>query len=116
MRAARGTAHGIVVSAGEFTPDAREFVRGRNIELVSGKALAGILRGAASDAERSAAAPTCPKCGARRLSGLPVRASIPATILGLRNPSALSRDIADGLTGFLKVASRPEWRRLVVTR
>jgi restriction system protein len=67
VMADRGAAHGVVVSAGDFTPDAREFARGRNIDLVNGRALADILRGAASDAGMSTAAPTCPKCGARML-------------------------------------------------
>jgi restriction system protein len=75
VMAARSAARGIVVSAGDFTPDARDFVRGRNIDLVSGRALAGILRGAASDAGRSAAAPTCPKCGARMLERVARRGS-----------------------------------------
>jgi restriction system protein len=75
VMAARGAAHGVVVSAGNFTPDAHQFVRGRNIDLVTGRALAGILRGAASDAGMSTAAPTCPKCGARMLERLARRGS-----------------------------------------
>jgi restriction system protein len=67
VMAARGAARGIVVSAGEFTADALEFARGRNIDLVTGKALAAIVRGdsLAQDSRSVAAAPTCPKCGSR---------------------------------------------------
>jgi restriction system protein len=68
LMAARGAARGIVVSAGEFTTDAHEFVTGRNIDLVNGRALAEILRGAdAGKLKATSAAPTCPKCGSRML-------------------------------------------------
>jgi restriction system protein len=68
VMAARGAAHGIVVSAGAFTPDARAFATGRNIDLVNGRALAAILgSSAADDARRPAEAPACPKCGSRML-------------------------------------------------
>jgi restriction system protein len=69
VMAARGAAHGIVVSAGDFTSDAHEFVRGRNIDLLNGRALAAILSSgnAAHDASASARAPVCPKCGSRML-------------------------------------------------
>jgi restriction system protein len=75
VMAARGAARGIVVSMGDFTPDAREFVRGRNIDLMNGKVLAGIVRGAASDSGSPAATPTCPKCGARMLERVARRGS-----------------------------------------
>jgi restriction system protein len=77
VMAARGAAHGIVVSAGEFTPDAHEFARGRNIELVNGKSLAAILgdTSVAKVAGTTAAAPTCPKCGARMLERVARRGS-----------------------------------------
>jgi restriction system protein len=67
--AARGAAGGIVVSAGDFTPDAREFVKGRNIDLVNGNALATLIRGdsAAQGLSTSGAAPACPRCGSRML-------------------------------------------------
>lgn len=68
VMAARGAAHGIVVSPGEFTPDALEFARGQNIELLNGRALAAILRepGIAKATARPHA-PTCPKCGSRMI-------------------------------------------------
>lgn len=34
---------GIVVTAGKFTPDALEFARGLNVELIGGRELAGML-------------------------------------------------------------------------
>ena len=34
---------GIVVTAGKFTPDALEFARGLNVELIAGRELAGML-------------------------------------------------------------------------
>lgn len=69
VMAARGAARGIVVSAGEFTPDAQDFAQGRNIELVSGSALQEMLRGGTpmSRSESAEAAPSCPKCGARMI-------------------------------------------------
>jgi restriction system protein len=67
IMAAQGAVHGIVVSAGEFTQDAREFVRGRNIELVTGGALAAILGYTGGDkaGPGPVATPNCPKCGSR---------------------------------------------------
>jgi restriction system protein len=69
VMAARGATHGIVVSAGEFTRDASEFATGRNIELVTGRALAALLRDCKDvhDASTPFATPVCPKCGARML-------------------------------------------------
>ena len=69
VMAAKGAAHGIVVSAGEFTPEARDFVRGRNIELVSGSALQVMLRGGTvvGTSGSGVATPSCPKCGARMI-------------------------------------------------
>ena len=67
VMAARGAAHGIVVSAGNFTPDAQEFATGRNIGLVTGSALTAMLR--ASGAGKAVAAqndtPACPRCGSK---------------------------------------------------
>ena len=69
LMAAKGAAHGIVVSAGEFTPDAREFTQGRNIELVSGSALQAMLRAGTvvGTSGSGVATPSCPKCGARMI-------------------------------------------------
>jgi len=79
--AAEGAASGFVVTAGEFTKDARDFARGRNLELIGGTALAEMIRNARETLQESpppqtavsldtAAAigtndvvPICPKCG-----------------------------------------------------
>src|ERR1700730_7917290 len=68
VMAAKGAARGILVSAGDFTPDALQFARGRNIDLMNGRVLAAILRGgsAANDSE-TPVGPVCPKCGAQML-------------------------------------------------
>lgn len=67
VMAARGAARGIVVSAGDFTPDALEFVKGRNIALVGGRALSEMLRSATviGTSTPVPSAPSCPRCGAR---------------------------------------------------
>jgi restriction system protein len=64
VMAAKGAARGIIVSAGEFTPDAREFASGRNIDLISGQVLADLLR---HEDQKEAlpppiSTPTCPAC------------------------------------------------------
>jgi restriction system protein len=64
VMAANGAARGIVVSAGEFTSDAQEFASGRNIDLISGEVLAGLLRHEGQQQPMSApiSTPTCPAC------------------------------------------------------
>jgi restriction system protein len=64
VMAAKGADRGIIVSAGEFTPDAREFASGRNIDLISGGVLADLLRHGGQGESRapSISAPTCPAC------------------------------------------------------
>jgi restriction system protein len=65
VMAAKRAARGIVVTAGEFTPDARDFAAGRNIELLNGSALAAILQATRRpDVVTSPpSSPSCPKCG-----------------------------------------------------
>jgi restriction system protein len=73
VMAAERVAGGYVVTSGRFTKDAKEFASGRNIELIDGTGLDGLLR----DGRRAApalvrpmdiatppakGAPTCPKC------------------------------------------------------
>jgi restriction system protein len=67
VMAAKAAACGIVVSAGDFTSDAREFARGRNIELLTGRALTEVLgAGSTSQGVRTLGpTPVCPKCGSR---------------------------------------------------
>jgi restriction system protein len=69
VMAAEGAAAGFVVTSGEFTADAIEFARGRNIELIDGAHLLAMLdevrnvnRPTAKGGEFSAA-PSCPRCG-----------------------------------------------------
>jgi restriction system protein len=70
-----GAVRGIVVTAGAFSPDAVEFVRGKNLTLVPGDELTGLVRSVQrevsgddgttpSSAVRSTGAvPACPVCG-----------------------------------------------------
>ena len=82
VMAAQGAAGGFVVTSGVFTSDAEAFARGRNIELIDGNALTGMIENAravrpvatpaavtqpaAATVVASVAAsgepPTCPKC------------------------------------------------------
>jgi restriction system protein len=50
-----GAPGGYVLAAGEFTREAREFVRGTRIELIGGRALIAWLRGAAREGRPRAA-------------------------------------------------------------
>ncbi|WP_447746006.1 restriction endonuclease [Pseudomonas nicosulfuronedens] len=72
--AAEGAAGGFVVTSGRYTADAREFAKGRNIQLVDGQALKGWIANqskvisADSHANRAApifsgtSVPLCPVC------------------------------------------------------
>lgn len=79
--AAQGAAGGFVVTSGRFTQDAVDFAQGRNVRLVDGSKLLGLLqqaRKAREDRKDFASAPTrssepsvvaeeaplCPRCGA----------------------------------------------------
>jgi restriction system protein len=74
VMAAEGAAGGYVVTSGKFTKDAVQFAQGRNIELIDGNKLEGLLRekSAAPAAAKVAPnqrtpmadAPRCPSCGA----------------------------------------------------
>ncbi|TFZ02284.1 restriction endonuclease [Ramlibacter henchirensis] len=76
VMAARGATAGFVVTSGRFSSDARAFAEGRNIRLVDGPKLFGLIeqarrslaeaRPAAVGAPRemSGGAPQCPKCNA----------------------------------------------------
>lgn len=82
VMAARGATGGFVVTSGTFSDDAQEFAQGRNVRLVDGKKLFGLIRQAkeslgsmpsrprsapTSEGQRSqpptASMPSCPKCG-----------------------------------------------------
>jgi restriction system protein len=67
VMAAERVAGGYVVTSGTFTKDAREFASGRNIELMNGKALDGLLRAAVlrpvdSMLEIGVTTPKTPEC------------------------------------------------------
>lgn len=73
VMASRGAAGGYFVTSGEYTEEAKDFVRGLNVELVDGRRLRGMMDvartgpapAASAPAEPvPAAAPGCPKCGA----------------------------------------------------
>jgi restriction system protein len=69
VMAAQGAAGGYVVTSGVFTDEARRFAEGREVKLIGGGQLFGMIRDAKSapapsrgDREGSAA-PACPQCG-----------------------------------------------------
>ena len=73
VMAAEHVAGGYVVTSGSFTKDAKAFAAGRNIELMDGKALNGLLRDGKSAVLRPVDSmteigvtkpkpPVCPKC------------------------------------------------------
>lgn len=86
VMAARGAATGIVVTSGQFTAEAQAFAYGRNVRLIDGPALEGLIRPARSQASQrptrsqgpaarraaepaepapaaASSAPACPACG-----------------------------------------------------
>jgi len=75
VMAAQGATGGFVVTSGIFTADAKEFAKGRNIELIDGSTLAKLI-GAVSNhrpperagqAVRSTSSPACPTCGSEMI-------------------------------------------------
>lgn len=80
VMAAKGAAGGFVVTSGRFTDDASSFANGRNVKLIDGPKLHGLIRQAQSSKDRAPArsapsrpaaaatpveaesAPTCPLC------------------------------------------------------
>lgn len=73
VMAAKGATGGFVVTSGVFTEEACEFARGKNIELMDGKALHALIRGVSVPARRfrdplsvmTTGAPFCPECQSR---------------------------------------------------
>jgi len=81
VMAAKGAAGGFVVTSGEFTGDAIEFAHGRNIELINGAQLLGMIERARQTVQSASATasppsasrtalqqadpnpPNCPRCG-----------------------------------------------------
>ena len=79
VMAARGATGGFVVTSGRFTEDAKAFAQGRNVQLVDGPELLGMIKRAkqslVTNPERDGApaqvkppgvvaGPACPQCGA----------------------------------------------------
>jgi len=75
VMAAQGAAGGFVVSSGRFTDDAIAFAAGRNLRLIDGPKLFGLLQqarvslamranAAGASSPAPAAAPSCPVCNA----------------------------------------------------
>lgn len=75
VMAARGATGGFVVTSGSFTPDAIDFASGRNITLLDGRKLFGLIQQAKGNSAAmraappvwqsppaAARAPECPKC------------------------------------------------------
>jgi restriction system protein len=58
VMAAKGATGGFVVTSGRFTEDAISFASGRNVTLIDGPKLHGLLRQAKAGTERSPARPT----------------------------------------------------------
>jgi restriction system protein len=56
VMAARGAAGGFVVTCGTFTADAKAFAEGRNVELIDGPALLGLIRRAKASLSSAGAA------------------------------------------------------------
>jgi restriction system protein len=73
VMAAKGATGGFVVTSGVFTDEARAFVRGKNIELMDGKALHALIRGVSVPVKffrdplsiTTIGAPFCPECQSR---------------------------------------------------
>lgn len=63
--AARGAAGGFVVTSGRFTDEARRFAEGRNVRLIDGERLKGLLAAGTPPAAAvpPRADPSCPACG-----------------------------------------------------
>ncbi|MFP5408200.1 MAG: restriction endonuclease [Gammaproteobacteria bacterium] len=71
--ASRSAAGGFVLTSGIFTDEARAFVRGKNIELIDGKALLALIGGVRAPVKffrdplsiNTTGAPFCPECQSR---------------------------------------------------
>lgn len=81
VMAAEGASGGYVVTAGQFTPDAREFASGRNVVLIDGLVLRQLL-----NAQPAKAAPGAP----RATVGAPAAPAAPAGPAGSSSPKCPS--------------------------
>ena len=75
VMAARGAIGGYVVTSGQFSQDAKEFAKGRNISLIDGPSLRALIASATtigavprSTSPKSVSdSPACPKCGSEMI-------------------------------------------------
>lgn len=68
--AARGAAGGFVVTSGRFSDEAQSFASGRNVQLIDGERLKGLLARVDTSPvpqAATAAAPSCPVCGKKMM-------------------------------------------------
>jgi restriction system protein len=77
VMAARGATGGFVVTSGRFTDDAISFASGRNVTLVDGPKLHGLLRQAKAGVDRSPLRPTAapsaePSAAVAQVAGCPL--------------------------------------------
>ncbi|MGH8728931.1 MAG: restriction endonuclease [Burkholderiales bacterium] len=69
VMSACGAVGGFVVTSGSFSPDARAFADGRNVELIAGEKLLEMIQevqrseATTKPSVQSSAAPACPACG-----------------------------------------------------
>lgn len=66
VMAARGSAGGYFVTSGEYTSDAVEFAKGRNLDLINGvrlKQMIDEVHGKVQSPIQESELPICPKCG-----------------------------------------------------
>lgn len=78
VMAARGATGGFVVTSGRFSEDAIKFASGRNVALVDGPKLQGLLRQAQAGTVRSPALPAAPASFARPAADSPVQSNVTA--------------------------------------
>ena len=76
VMAAKGAAGGFVVTSGRFTKEATDFASGRNLKLIDGPVLMGMIKSAKVAASDQSTKPMT----ARVRAGAPVSASHPETI------------------------------------
>ena len=71
VMARAGAVGGIVVTAGDYSEEARKFAEGRKVELIDGQTLEALMRTSRHrpprTAAKSAAGPKCPSCGSAML-------------------------------------------------
>ncbi len=75
VMAARGATGGFVVTSGRFTPDAVSFANGRNLTLVDGPKLHGLLRQARAGVDRDRSSVQAAAAPAAQSRAAPVQAS-----------------------------------------